>query len=610
MTNNNSLSEDIYAVGQLMADNLNSVGVVDADVDDGLTTLANKILNASGGKTPTILTINLDKNFLEVGERVTVTGRLTDYEGNPIANASLISHSNAQTAPVTTDANGEYSIKWYYGTSAYNTVAHHYVTYAGDGEYRDSQSETKDVSFRRTSTLLLETPMITYTDEFDVKGSLIDGLGEPISNASVTLTWNDGSDHTATTTTSPTGGILLHRDAVTTAGTYSFQLSFDGGSRYVASNSSVVNVVPDKEESVLNILSPSSGSPVSDSVTVTGTLKDNDGAAMSGKSVSFSLNNVSVGTATVESDGSFTKTITGLVVGSNSITASFAATTTHTAANQSITVNRPTFDGLSDLSLIAGSQILSYADEQSTPGSQYATLETQLMNGDSPATIAGVTVEFWDFTDESAPYFLTSDETDSNGKASFTYPSRGVGDVPIKAICGSLLTKTFEVKDAYFYDSLTSNKNKYNVTSGSMSLTYGSNGLTAKGTALSDSFATRTGLTLPSTDYKVSYVLSDFTYGTGGGVTEIGFEDVTVSQTANGIYLRKFGGGATSTTTSATTGDVISLEITGTTSKTVKLYVNDELRATLTDVAQTGTHRLKTYQNRSTTFKDLIIEPL
>lgn len=401
-------------------------------------------------KKSTSLTINLDKNFLEVGERVTVSGRLTDSDGNPIANAPLISHSNSQTANMTTNANGEYSIKWYYGTSAYNTIAHHYVTYAGNWKYIGSQSETKDVSFRRTSTLLLETPMITYTDEFDVEGSLTDGLGEPISNATVTLTWNDGSDHTATTTTSNTGGILLHRDAVTTAGTYSFQLSFDGGSRYVASNSSVVNVVPDKEEAVMNITSPSSSSTVSsDSVTVSGTLKDNDNTAMSGKSVSFTLNNVSVGTATVENDGTFSKTLTGLVLGSNSISCSIPSTDTHTDASQSITVNRPPFDDFS----ISADANLSYADGDTTD------VTVQLLVNGGSASQSGVSVTI--YKDGSVWYTAN---TDSNGRVSKTYTSEGTGDVVFTAEVSDMsVTKTFTVTDALkYYDSVSQTFNDQN----------------------------------------------------------------------------------------------------------------------------------------------------
>lgn len=357
---NNSLSEDIYAVGQLMADNLNTVGVSDADVDDGLTTLANKILNASGGKTPTILTLN--------------------------------------------------------------------------------------------------TPLVVYTDKFNVTGVLTDNEDNPIEGATIQLIWNDGSEHIATGATNSSGVFSFTSTDPASVSSYSFQLFFAGDNDYNASNSSVVNVNTAKETSVLVITSPASGAVVStDSVAVSGTAKDNDNTPLTGKNVYFLLNGSSAGSTTVGSDGSFSKTVSGLSAGSNSIRCDIAATTTHTAANQSITVYRPTFDGLADLKLIDGSQILSYADEQQDPYSQYATLETQLMNGDSPAAISGVTVQFWDFTDESSPLYLGEGDTDSNGKASYTYYSTGAGDVPIKAVVGSLLTKTYEIEDCLDYQPMTSN---------------------------------------------------------------------------------------------------------------------------------------------------------
>lgn len=351
---NNSLSEDIYAVGQLMADNLNSVGVSDADVDDGLTTLANKILNASGGKTQTILTLN--------------------------------------------------------------------------------------------------TPLVVYTDKFNVTGVLTDNEDNPIEGATIQLIWNDGSEHIATGATNSSGVFSFTSTDPASVSQYSFQLFFAGDNDYAQSSSSVVNVNTAKETSVLVITSPASGAVVStDSVAVSGTAKDNDNTPLTGKNVYFLLNGSSAGSTTVGSDGSFSKTVSGLSAGSNSIRCDIAATTTHTAASQSITVNRVTFDGLADLELIDGSQILSYADEQSTPGSQYATLEAQLTNGGSPAAISGVEIEFWDFTDDTSPVLLHSDYTEPDGTVSYTYESVGRGDVPIKAKVGSFLTKTFVVYDYWKY---------------------------------------------------------------------------------------------------------------------------------------------------------------
>lgn len=369
---NNSLADNLYGLGELMADNLNSVGVSDADVDDGLTTLANKILNVSPSeKVNTVLTLN--------------------------------------------------------------------------------------------------TPLVVYTDLFTVTGVLKDASDNVISGATIQLIWNDGTEHIATGATNSSGVFSFTSTDPASVSQYSFQLFFAGDSNYNTSNSSVVNVDTAKETSVLVVTSPASGAVVStDSVTISGTLKDNDGTPLAGKYIRPYINSSysSVNVIQVGSDGSFSKSISGLSVGRNTVNLKFINETEYTDSTQSLVITRTTFDGLADLELIDGSQILSYADEQQTPGSQYATLETQLMNGDSPATIAGVTVEFWDFTDESAPYFLTSDETDSNGKASFTYPSRGVGDVPIKAVCGSILTTTYTVQDIAFYCSGASVNNSFDIDSG------------------------------------------------------------------------------------------------------------------------------------------------
>ena len=385
---NNSLSEDIYAVGQLMADNLNTVGVSDADADDGLTTLAGKILNANPTKVSTVLTI--------------------------------------------------------------------------------------------------DTPMVVYTDRFNVTGVLTDNEDNPIEGATIQLIWDDGTEHIATGATNSSGVFSFTSTDPASVSQYSFQLFFAGDANYNSSSSSVVNVNTAKETSVLVVTSPASGAVVStDSVAVSGTAKDNDNTPLTGKNVYFLLNGSSAGSTTVGSDGSFTKTVTGLSAGSNSIRCDIAATTTHTAANQSITVNRSTFDGLADIELIDGSQILSYADEQQDPYSQYATLETQLMNCDSPAAISGVTVQFWDFTDESSPLYLGEGDTDSNGKASYTYYSTGAGDVPIKAVVGSLLTKTFAIRDVHFYDTMTSDSGHWTYDSG-VTKNYSSDGVSI--TSSSDKF--------------------------------------------------------------------------------------------------------------------------
>ncbi|WP_405296353.1 hypothetical protein [Methanobrevibacter sp.] len=113
----------------------------------------------------------------------------------------------------------------------------------------------------------------------------------------------------------------------------------------------------------------------------------------------------------------------------------------------------PGYDGMS-LEKTAGNQILSYADEQQTPGSQTCTVTAQLKNGQSSATISSVPVVFGAYKDN---VLITGSEqtvnTDANGQASYTYTSAGVGDVVIKAIpdSRSLLQETYAIEDCIKY---------------------------------------------------------------------------------------------------------------------------------------------------------------
>lgn len=515
-----SLIETYYSRKQLIADNLNTVGVSDASVNDGLTTLANKILNASGSKTPTILTLN--------------------------------------------------------------------------------------------------TPMVVYTDVFTVTGTLTDNEENPISGATIQLIWNDGTEHIATGATGNDGVFSFTSTDPASVSSYSFQLFFAGDNDYNASNSSIVNVDTSKETSVLVITSPASGSTVlTDSVTVSGTLKDNDNTAMSGKSVSFSLNNVSAGTATVESDGTFSKTVTGLIAGSNSISASFAATTTHTAASQSITVNRSTFDGLSDLSLIAGSQILSYADEQATPGSQYATLETQLMNGESAAAISGVSVDFYRYVDGVNDVYLDSVDTDSSGQADYTYHSAGIGDIEIYGKVGSFVSKTYSIVDAKLFDPMTSNSGHWTIESG-MSPSYSSNGCTVSGLSSWKCMSVSERFTVP---VSMEFELVSSTRNGGGSCPIVEFNQQThqsgnahlwaftdtANPNPNKITLLDKDGNLTVARDYANGVYRIDFE----SSTNVKVYYEDTLIYSSTNWDITNPYfTIGTGANRAFTFKNVKIKPL
>ena len=109
MTNDTStLNGALTELGELMADNLVTMGVTDATASDGLTTLANRILDVPQGSCLT-LDLTSDKSILSYAdtESATLTATVTN-NGTPKSGESVQFYIDdvAWGSPVTTNASG------------------------------------------------------------------------------------------------------------------------------------------------------------------------------------------------------------------------------------------------------------------------------------------------------------------------------------------------------------------------------------------------------------------------------------------------------------------------------------------------------------------------
>lgn len=109
MTNDtNTLNGALTELGELMADNLVTMGVTDATASDGLTTLANRILDVPQDSCLT-LDLTSDKSILSYAdtESATLTATVTN-NGTPKSGESVQFYIDdvAWGSPVTTNASG------------------------------------------------------------------------------------------------------------------------------------------------------------------------------------------------------------------------------------------------------------------------------------------------------------------------------------------------------------------------------------------------------------------------------------------------------------------------------------------------------------------------
>lgn len=259
---------------------------------------------------------------------------------------------------------------------------------------------------------------------------------------------------------------------------------------------------------------------------------------------------------------------------------------------------------VADITLTSDKDVLSAYDHD------VAELTVTLIDEDEEVVeITGATVIFTIYESDMETVVDTMTETTTNGVATADYSATGIGDIIVKAECMSLI-QTYSISDYWYYDSQTVNKNRYTVSTGSASLTYGSNGLTVTGTAINTStecMVLNNTITLP-TNYIAEFTITDYNY-TGtllnkmyGGViidnilidfaTDVG---TAIYSAPNYTVLDTF--------PLISKGDTIKVEMNN---GSMKFYINDVLKGTYS-ISRSGTVRFRTFRYRTLVMKDLKI---
>ena len=98
-----------------------------------------------------------------------------------------------------------------------------------------------------------------------------------------------------------------------------------------------------------------------------------------------------------------------------------------------------------EIELTTDKSILSYADNET------CTLTAQLLKESVPFMVSGVTVEFF-----NGNISLGTALTNSNGIATKTYNSQGIGDLTVYASDGNIISGDILIEDCLYYSSLVS----------------------------------------------------------------------------------------------------------------------------------------------------------
>lgn len=255
MTNDTTtLNGALAELGELMASNLVTKGVSNADASDGLTTLANKILLVSGGGSGVSLTIDVDlalsSNSISYGQSVNLIATLTaSYDGASVDLSGVLQgatitfkNGNVTIGTATTNSNGVATYSNYTPSSAGTlSISAQFSTI----DIFSSASDTATLSVAKlTPTISLSSSSASVYEgtSITLSGTLSVGTGK-----SVEIYNGQTLVDTVTTTTNGAFSKTLDNLAI---GTYSFIAVFDGDNVYDSVTSSSVAVSVTQQPSI------------------------------------------------------------------------------------------------------------------------------------------------------------------------------------------------------------------------------------------------------------------------------------------------------------------------------------------------------------------------
>jgi hypothetical protein len=294
---------------------------------DGVVISATTAAGAATVKEHSVLTLDPTNPSNEVtGTSITLKATLTSSHGDLLADRNVTISVGTATATVVTDSNGVASATLTPPAAGGNYDVS--ASFAGDSSYfADSDAATFTVTKKSTTvTLDSSVPSVgDITDPVTVGATLTDADGQPISGVSLTLTVGAV---TTTATTNSTGHASASVTLAAPAGAATVGARFGGNAVYSAASSSKAFTINKEATSIVapaTVTNKANGAKITLKVrlieTDNGVIKGVSGRTV--RAYSGSSQTV-LGTATTDSTGYATFTLTAPRSGSLSVQTRFA----------------------------------------------------------------------------------------------------------------------------------------------------------------------------------------------------------------------------------------------------------------------------------------------
>ena len=167
------------------------------------------------------------------GSTATITGTLTDENGNAIANAQVKLYINGSTKTLKTDAEGKFTHNYTMNKVGETTIT---AAYAGSTSYEATNTTTTlEVTKAKTAITLEPIESVNNGENITITGTVTDEECNAVANAQVKVIIN-GSPKTLR---ADANGVFTYTYTMKTVGTNNITAVFNGNSNYDATNETV-----------------------------------------------------------------------------------------------------------------------------------------------------------------------------------------------------------------------------------------------------------------------------------------------------------------------------------------------------------------------------------
>lgn len=243
--------------------------------------------------TPIKTLISVTAKDVNVYEKTSITGKLTDIDKNPIKKAKVTLNIENKEVTVKTDNNGKFKYKLKVTNTGKNQVI---ATFDGNYVYIKSINTTNFKINKLNTKINITATNSIENKKTTIQGKLLDANNKPIKNAKVTL-YYDGKEITTIKTNNK--GAYSYKYTTTKEGKYDVKTSFEGNDNYLpATKTTKIKVVSLKVKTQITVKSVKADN--GDTVNLEATVKDKNGKLVNKGKVIFKRNSKTIKTVNIK----------------------------------------------------------------------------------------------------------------------------------------------------------------------------------------------------------------------------------------------------------------------------------------------------------------------